>query len=176
MSEAIPENNNPGMLSEEQARAENPFIRPEAGEKIPERRAPFNRPAFIRKEEIKKQEILREKEKATTEDHPLKFKGTSGGGTIRTKLFSFVVGRKSGRKDFRAFGGKKSVREGLKELRGEFISKTGGTYIRRNKAQIEANKIGRKLSYLRGDEHTAAAKFLEELKKTTGIESKYYKK
>lgn len=171
MSEAAPENNNPWMLSKEQAREENPFIRGEAGEKVQERKAPFSRPAFIRKEEARKQEILREKEKATI-DHPLKFKGSSGGGTIRTKLFSFVVGRKSGRKDFKAYGGKKSVREGLKELRGEFISKTGGTYIRRNKAQIEATKLGRKLSYLRGDEHTAATKFLKELEDKTGIKPK----
>jgi|GEM_PF-1459462 len=172
MSEAAPENYNPGMASDKQVQAENPFIRGEAGEKIEERRAPFSRPAFVRKEEAKKQEILKEKEKATTEDHPLKFKGTSGGGTIRTKLFSFVVGRKSGRKDFKAYGGKKSVREGLKELRGEFISKTGGSYIRRNKAQIEATKLGRKLSYLRGDEHTAATKFLKELEDKTGIKPK----
>jgi len=167
MSEAVPENTNPGMLSEEQARAENPFIRNEAGEKIRERKEPFSRPAFTRK-----QEILKEKEKATTGEPPLKFKGSYGGGTIRTKLFSFVVGRKSGRKDFKAYGGKKNVREGLKGLRGEFISKTGGTYIRRNKAQIEATKLGRKLPYLRGDEHTAASKFLKELEDKTGIKPK----
>lgn len=171
MSEVAPENhNNPGMLSEEQARAENPFIRGEAGERIEERRAPFSRPDFARKEETKRQEILKEKEKATADDHPLKFKGSYGGGTIRTKLFSFVVGRKSGRKDFKAFRAKRGVINELKELKDDFTYKSGRNYIRKSTAKMEATKLWRKLPYLRGDEHTAAVKFLEELKDKTGIE------
>lgn len=166
MAESIPNNpqeNNDFMVNEEQAQANNPFIREEAGEKIKGREAPLKKPVFMEKPE--KKEEIKEKEP------PLKFKGSFGGGEIRKKFFSFAMGRKTGRKDFKAFGGKKDVREGMKELRDRFAS-TGGNFIRRNKTQIEANRLRRQLPYLRGDEHTAATKFLKELEEKTGIKPK----
>lgn len=120
----------------------------------------LTRPAFTEKEEEKKEK-----------EPPLKFKGSFGGGAIRKKLFSFAIGRKSGRKDFKAFGGKRDVREGMEELKKRFAS-TGGNFIRRNRTQIEVNRLRRELPYLRGDEHTAATKFLKELEEKTGIKPK----
>lgn len=122
----------------------------------------LTRPVFTGKQGVP------EKEEKDKKEPPLKFKGSFGGGTIRTKLFSFVMGRKSGRKDFKAFRVKKDVLEGMKELREGFSK--GGGYIRRSTAQIEATKLWRKLPHLKGDEHTAAVKFLEELKNKTGVE------
>jgi len=121
----------------------------------------LTRPVFTGKQETQKEE---KKEK----EPPLKFKGSFGGGTIKAKYFSFLLGRKQGYKDFKAYGVKKDVREEMEEFRKRFAS-TGGDSVRKDKLQIEANRLRRELPHMQGDKHTAAVKFLKELEDKTGI-------
>ena len=108
------------------------------------------------------------KEEKKEKEPPLKFKGSFGGGVVKAKLFSFLLGKKEGYKDFKAFGVNKDVREEMEELRKRFAS-AGGNFVRKDRMQIEANRLRREMPHMQGDKHTAAVKFLKELEDKTGI-------
>ena len=158
MAEEAPQNDPTSfMISDEQAQAQDPFIVPEAGQRVKGREDISTR-ANIKRPEVKKET----KEKAA----PSVFSGAYG--TAKTKLLAFDIGKKDGYYDFKSHGVSPTVRQKMVELKERLFPK-GQEYTKKYNLQMEVNKIKRELGYKSGDDHTATVRFLKEVADKTGI-------